>query len=361
MTAASVPAPLPSPRPETAPAAIRVPTEVRWVRITAVLLCVIGAGLTVWAFHRVPDVFPAATVLAVVLEVPLLLCGWWLARLSRPLRAPARTWSAAAVIWGATAATGCALQANEGLTGLWAKAAGVAFASNWSAALTAPLNEELAKVAGVALLALAAPRVIRGPLDGMVYGALVGLGFQVMENVTYSLNFIPLTGATNPGAAVALSAVLRVGLTALGSHWAMTAVAGAGVGYLAARGLRRGALPAAACLAGAMVMHLQFDAPAPALVILPKVLVNFVVVMVLYLILRRRYRTRARAALARQVATGAVPAVEAPFLLTRRSRRRRQRQYGFGPVREQVSSRQLAALAGIEEEALTGQGAVLNA
>ena len=115
------------------------------------------------------------------------------------------------------------------------------------------------------LIVLAAPRVIRGPLDGMIYGALVGLGFQVMENVTYSLNFIPLTGATNPGAAVALSAVLRVGLTGLGSHWAMTAVAGAGVGYLAARGLRGGALPAAACLAAAMGMHLLFDAPGPDL------------------------------------------------------------------------------------------------
>jgi len=324
---------------------------VRWVRGTAVLLCVIGAGLTAWAFHRVPAVFPAATVLAAVLQLPLLFLGWWLLRLARPLIAPARTWSAAAVIWGATAATGCALSANQGLTGLWAKAAGVEFASNWSAALTAPVNEELLKVAGVALIVLAAPRAIRGPLDGMIYGALVGLGFQVMENFTYSLNFIPQTGATDPGAAVAISAVIRVALTALGSHWAMTAVAGAGVGYLAARGLRGGAPPAAACLAAAMAMHLLFDAPGPGLAILLKVLVNFVVVLTFYLSLRRGYRARARAVLARRVAAGAVPGVEAPTLLTRRSRRRRQRLVPAGLVRDQVRSQQLAALADIEQEA----------
>jgi RsiW-degrading membrane proteinase PrsW (M82 family) len=329
------------------------PTDpvVRWVRGTAVLLCVVGAGLMAWAFHRVPAVFPAATVLAAVLQLPLLLAGWWLLRLARPLSAPARTWSAAAVIWGATAATGCALQANTGLTGLWAKATGVAFASNWSAALTAPVNEELLKAAGVALIVLAAPRVIRGPLDGMIYGALVGLGFQVMENFTYSLNFIPLTGSTDPGAAVAISAALRVVLTALGSHWAMTAVAGAGVGYLAARGLRGGAPPAAACLATAMAMHLLFDAPGPDLAIALKVLLNFAVVLAFYLTLQRGYRARARAALARRVASGAVPAVEAPTLLTRGGRRRRQRRAPVGTVRDQVRSAQLADLADIEQEA----------
>jgi hypothetical protein len=177
-----------------------------------------------------------------------------------------------------------------------------------------------------------------------------------MENFTYSLNFIPLTGATDPGAAVVISAVLRVALTALGSHWAMTAVAGAGVGYLAARGLRGGAAPAAACLAAAMAMHLLFDAPGPALAILLKVLLNFVVVLAFYLKLQRRYRARARAVLARHVATGSVPGIEARALLTRRSRRRRQRQVPFGPVRDEFVSRQLAALTDIEREAAQPAG-----
>ena len=342
MTAASAPAPL--------AATAQANRGVRWVRITAAMLCVIGAGLLAWAFYRALAVYPGATVLAAVLQLPLLFLGWWLLRLARPLSAPARTWSAAAVIWGATAATGCALSANQGLTGLWAKGAGVVFAGNWSAALTAPVNEELLKVAGVVLIVLAAPRAIRGPLDGMIYGALTGLGFQVMENFTYALNNIPLTGATDPAEAVVISTVVR-GLTSLGSHWAMTAVAGAGVGYLAARGLRGGAPRAAACLAAAMAMHLLFDAPAPGAVIVLKVLLNFVVVLVFYLMLRRAYRARARAALARHVAAGDVPAIEAPYLLSRRTRRRRQRRVPVGPVRDEVVSRQLADLADIEREA----------
>ncbi len=200
------------------------------------------------------------------------------------------------------------------------------------------------------LIVLAAPRAIRGPLDGMIYGALTGLGFQVMENFTYALNNIPLTGSTNPAEAVVISTVVR-GLTSPGSHWAMTAVAGAGVGYLAARGLRGGAPRAAACLAAAMAMHLLFDAPAPGAVIVLKVLLNFAVVLAFYLALRRGYRARARATLAGRVAAGAVPAVEAPYLLTRGGRRRRRRRVPVGPVRDEVVSRQLADLAAIEREA----------
>jgi hypothetical protein len=100
-----------------------------------------------------------------------------------------------------------------------------------------------------------------------------------------------------------------------------------------------------------MAMHLLFDAPAPGAVIVLKVLLNFAVAGVCYLLLRRGYRARARAALAGRVAAGAVPAIEAPYLLTRRSRRRRERQVPVGPVREEFISRQLAALADVEREA----------
>ena len=101
-----------------------------------------------------------------------------------------------------TAAAGCALLANKGLIGLWAKGAGPQFAANWSASLSAPLNEEILKLCGVIMIVLAAPRMIQGPLDGMIFGALVGLGFQATENVTYGLNSIMLSGATDPAKAV---------------------------------------------------------------------------------------------------------------------------------------------------------------
>jgi len=332
----------------TGPAGAMSATQsVRLVRLTAIVLCTFGAGVLSWQFYRYLVVFPAPTALAVILEIPLLLLGFVLLRLVRPVRAPALVWSAAAVAWGGTAAAGCALLANRGLIGLWAKGVGVRFAANWSASLTAPLNEEILKLCGVLMIVLAAPLVICGPLDGMVYGALAGLGFQATENVTYGLNSIVLSGATDPARAVADSMLVRVGLTALGSHWAMTAVAGAGVGFLVARG-RDGGLPAAACLLAAMAMHLLFDAPRVTIIV--KVGVNFVAVAGLYLALRHAYLDRARSQLAGWAAAGVISTEEQTGLL------RRRRWGGLakprpGAERDRLQVRQRELLAELDREA----------
>src|ERR1022692_1580297 len=180
------------------------------VRITAAIACAFGFVMIARSYAVAVRVFPGATVLALVLELPLVLAGFWLLRLLRPVRAPACRWSAAAVAWGMAAATGCALLANQALQGIWAKTA--------------------------------------------------GLGFQVAENFTYSVNAVPQFAATNPPAAAFLSAADRISLTGQGSHWAMTAVGGAGIGFLAARG-RRGGWPAAGLLLTAMAMHWWFDSP----------------------------------------------------------------------------------------------------
>jgi protease PrsW len=329
-----------------APAATTVspPESVRVVRITAVMLCTFGAAVLAWQFYRFLVVFPAPTVLAVALELPLLLVGFVLLRLVRPVRAPSLVWSAAAVAWGGTAATGCALLANRGLIGLWAKGVGVRFAANWSASLSAPLNEEILKLCGVVMIVLAAPLVISGPLDGMVYGALTGLGFQAAENVTYGLNSIILSGATSPDRAVVGSMLVRVGLTALGSHWTMTAVAGAGVGYVVARG-RDGVLPAVACLLGAMAMHLLFDAPGLAIIL--KVAVNFAVVAGLYIAVRHAYLDRARSLLAEWAAAGAISAEEQDGMLGRR-RWGGLAVPGAGAERDRLRARQHELLAELD-------------
>jgi protease PrsW len=325
--------------------------SIRLVEVTAVLACAFGTVVLSWQFFRFLQVFPGAALLAVALEIPLVVVGLAVLRLLRPVRPPAMTWSAAAVAWGATAAAGCALLANRGLISLWAKGAGTRFAANWSASLSAPLNEELLKVCGVVMIVLAAPRVIHGPLDGMIFGGLVGLGFQATENVTYGLNNIVLSGATEPARAVADSFTLRVGLTALGSHWTMSAIAGAGVGYFVAQ--RRGAengsvLAAVACLLGAMAMHLIFDAPQIAEVL--KVALNFAVVAVVYLLLANAYLTRARHALAERVAAGAISPHDAASLLSRR-RRRHELDHATAAERRELATERLSQLAEVEREA----------
>jgi RsiW-degrading membrane proteinase PrsW (M82 family) len=334
----------------SAPQPLGEERSLRIVRLTAGLLCVGGAAIMIWAFADYLFVFPAATALAIALQLPLLLIGFLLLRLLRPVRNPPLLWSAAATVWGASAAIGCALLANMGLDGLWAKTEGVAFAANWSNSLSAPLNEEVLKLCGVIMILLAAPGLIRGPLDGLVFGALTGIGFQAIENVTYGLDNIVQSGATNPGQAVISSWLVRLA-SGVGSHWAMTAVAGTGVGYLVARGRsRNGYLLALACLALAMIMHVLFDAPHPALAL--KVIVNFVIVGVLYILLADSYRERAHGALGRLRRTGAVSDDEAEHLLNRRFRRDQLRRAGSPAARDRVSARYDELLTDIEDQAV---------
>jgi RsiW-degrading membrane proteinase PrsW (M82 family) len=318
------------------------------VRITAAVVCTFGAIVLAWQFFRFLTVLPGDAAVAIAVELPVVAVGCWAARWLRPVHPPALIWSAAAIVWGATAATGCALLANEGLSGLWAKSAGPVFASAWSASLSAPLNEEVLKMCGVGMVVLAAPHVVRGPLDGMVIGALTGLGFQAAENVTYGLNAVALGGAVDPAAAVLGSAGYRIGVTGLGSHWAMTAVAGAGVGYLVRR-RRAGLTPAIGCLVAAMAMHVLFDAPYVPL--LANVGLDLAAVATFYLLLRRDYMIAARGFLAEQVAAGALRNSQAADLVSRGGRRRAIRRSGSSAERDQLRAHYQRSLAELDAAA----------
>jgi protease PrsW len=354
---------------------VSVHGSIRMVRICAALLCLFGAAVLIKEFGRFLIVFPGPAVLAAALELPLVLVGFALLRLLRPARSPALLWSAAALVWGGTAAAGCALLANEGLTGLWAKGAGVRFASDWSASLSAPLNEEVLKLCGVIMVALAAPLMINGPLDGLIYGALTGLGFQAVENVTYGFDAIISSGGTGPDRAVLDSALLRVGSGGLGSHWTMTAVAGAGAGFLiqyvrrrrvvsaagdggysaGEAGRRRAAEPgrgllaAAGCVAVAVGMHLLFDAPAVPIEI--KVAVNFAVAASLYLVLSSTFLNRARQLLAARAEAGLMSPADAGSILSRRRRRQELRQTRARAERDRLRARHQQILTQLDAEA----------
>lgn len=318
-----------------------------------VALCVLGLALIVFEFAPIIRVFPGPALLALLLLLFTLGIGVAVLGRVRPFRAPPRGWAWSGAAWGATAATGCATVANSGLQGIWFKTAGIDFGSQWAAALTAPLNEELLKVSGVVLIALGARQLVRGPLDGFFLGAFTGLGFQVMENWTYAMNSILSGGGVNGDNEVLQSFTTRVVLTGLGSHWAMSAVAGTGIGILLAHNdkpVRRRIIPAVLCLLTAMGMHWLFDAPllssAPGLA--GKVAINFLVAVGFYVVLRRGARRRARAFLL---------SPETPLsidLLTRRSRRRALRR--VPPARRPAAALRAAGyLAVVEEYAAAGK------
>jgi RsiW-degrading membrane proteinase PrsW (M82 family) len=257
-------------------------------------------------------------------------------------------------MWGALAACGIALVMNGLLVPAWTQALGVERAGAWAAAMSAPLNEELAKAAGVLLLAAVSTRLVRSAADGLVYGALIGLGFQVMENFTYGLNAIGLSGGVDPLASTFEVLWVRILLTGIGSHWAMSAVAGAGIGYaVSANGrstIRRVAV-AVGCLALAMGMHWFFDSPLGGgfAGTVAKPLVNFAIVMLVLLTVRHGFRARWAQVSDEEVMVRNLAPVEAHSLSRRRSRRRYLRHFPSGPVRASQERLQRLELDLLEE------------
>jgi protease PrsW len=172
-----------------------------------------------------------------------------------------RKLAAAGFVWGAVAAVGAfALLGNDAVMSLYAKGFGASFAYDWGAALTAPVNEELAKGAGVLLLLTLAPQLIRSPFDGLILGAFVGLGFQISEDISYA--FIGAANAFGDVGAAWETIVVRT-LASIPSHWMYSGVFGAGLIWFVGRPdvpARKGL--GAGLMLTAMLMHGLWNASA---------------------------------------------------------------------------------------------------
>jgi len=352
----AVPSPRPSPQDPPGPRRVppprrggglrtreqRLPALVSLVLIT--VLCLAGLLHLVLQLALPARVFFPEALLSVILGAATLVLGFWVLRRIRPVREPDADASLVAVAWGLFVATSAGVIANAGLGSVWAKGLGLDLAGVWGAALTAPLNEELLKLAGIVLVAVAFPSAVRGPVDGFAIGSLVGLGFEVTENFIYSINMVLMAGGTGGLVPVVQTTVLRVGLTGLGSHWALSAVAGTAVGLLAAVAWRpraRRAVGAALLVALSMVLHWFLDAPvfSDVLGILFKVAVIFATTMAVYFTARHAYRRRVRKALAAEAEGLGVRRSAASALATRHGRRRELRRVAL-PERPAVAARQ---------------------
>jgi RsiW-degrading membrane proteinase PrsW (M82 family) len=169
--------------------------------------------------------------------------------------------AAAGFVWGFVAATGAfALHGNDAAMDLYAKTLGASFAFDWGAALAAPIDEELAKGAGVLLLLILAPKLIRSPFDGLILGAFVGLGFQISEDISYA--WIGAANAFGDVGAAQSTIVVRT-LASIPSHWMYTAIFGAGLIWFIGRPdvpARKGL--GVGLMLTAMLMHGLWDASA---------------------------------------------------------------------------------------------------
>jgi len=203
----------------------RVPAFWVYVVVMAVSLFLLLAEQTV--FRRIsPSGYLLAWFLLILYAAPVFLLVYLLDLFERePL-----SLVFGALAWGAVAAASLAAIANQGWGLVVARLGGPEFASQWTAALTAPFAEEALKVLGVVLIVLIARDEVDDVMDGFVYGAMVGLGFSVIEDVFY---FMAVFGGQPSG--VLTGFFVRVLASGLYGHVLYSGLAGMGVAYFITR------------------------------------------------------------------------------------------------------------------------------
>jgi RsiW-degrading membrane proteinase PrsW (M82 family) len=220
---------------------------------TLVLLVVAVATSGVWFVRSLDDV-PMPIVLSAA--APALAWSWLITRIDR--RHPEPWWTlGAALLAGAVIAASASHVVNGWLLE-WANAVTGDRGRPLVGGFGGPVVEELAKAAALAYVMIAVRQLVDGTLDGIVYGALVGMGFAFTENVIY-LTFAVLMG----GSEGLVRAVYVRALLGGCNHAAFTATTGAAFGWAAKAGARPGRwLVPAIGLALAIVQHVVWNAVA---------------------------------------------------------------------------------------------------
>ena len=262
-----------------------------------------------------------------------------------------------AFLWGAIIAIPPTLYIERGLNGallgfFGAHGLAVGLTRAATQAGVAGVTEELIKGAGLLLLMLVLRDEFDNVTDGVIYGALVGAGFAMVENFVYF--------AVSPRSDLG---VLIVGRIALGwlSHSTFSALFGAGLGYIRETRDRRARwLAPIGGMIGAIILHAYFDfialsvevtqeAHSGPLVLLARfgdwlpvastfadylpLLLTELALLTIVLAALRREAAVVRAYLAVEVLSGVVTPDEYLFVQNARLRSLVERRYGlsYGP------------------------------
>lgn len=264
-----------------------------------------------------------------------------------------------AFVWGALVATAGAISGNVAIAGLVAKTAGLEFAAVWTPAIAGPTTEEVLKTAGIIAIALLARGAIGSALDGMVYGAMVGLGFQIVENVLYAINAIALNGAEDEITPVVGIFILRGLLSGLWSHAMYSALIGAGVGYALSqhdRSIPRRIAVATIAFSLGWGLHFLWNSPLLTtrfgngagilLAILLKGLLGLAIIAVVYRFAKASDRHWFVQTLSGEVDSGVLSQAELDSMLSIRQRRRFRRRTAGAPRIIRRRQRLMIDLAG---------------
>lgn len=293
----------------------------------------VGLGLVVYGLiHQYPllaqsaSVYPGPAALAAILwlvyAVVLAVIVYRLELFER--RSPITM--VGAFVWGAVVVSGIGVTAAPAMHDLVEKLIGPDLA-DWVPAIAAPLVEEPLKMLGVVALAFIPGARINSALDGLFFGLLVGLGFEVTESFLYTAQ-----GAASEGGdymIVVLTFILRGVVGGLWNHPTYTGITGAGVGYFfgsKASAARRWTVMLGS-LVVAMILHGFFDSPLvengnPFVSSVVKGFPALVLLLVLLRIARRRERTVFGGIAETQIPDDLVGPDELETLMNRKSRKR---------------------------------------
>jgi RsiW-degrading membrane proteinase PrsW (M82 family) len=221
----------------------------------------VGAGISM----LLPSWFSNLTGSPTVFGIAMLFTGifgalmvWLITRLTALDPKPGSIY-AGALLFGAFAATALVQVASQPMNTILQS---VFSDDALSGAFAAATIEEIYKALGVVLVFLIAPWWWRRTIDGLVIGALVGLGFQMFEDIQYFM--MGSSGDANPMARAFEIFVDRILLTGFISHAAYTGLFGAAFAFAVTRKDESNAMRWGTALLGllaAWLAHLYWDLP----------------------------------------------------------------------------------------------------
>lgn len=228
-----------------------------------------------------------------------------------------------ALAWGAVVAVGIALGVDVLLGLLFPAGPDDPTRDALSSVVQAPLVEEFAKGLGVFVVFVIGRRAFDGPVDGVVYGALVGAGFAFTENILYFATSLIEGGVSD----TAFTFVLR-GILSPFAHVMFTSL----TGYALGRAARRGASVGGAAATGligmlfAAALHALWNGSAMFAdffhLYVTLQIPLFVAFVVGFIMLRREEARLTRARLGEYAAAGWFTPAEVEMLATGAGRRR---------------------------------------
>jgi RsiW-degrading membrane proteinase PrsW (M82 family) len=270
--------------------------------VTAAVLALTaaGAGGRVFAIAATVAILPLPLYIGVVL---------WLDR----FEPEPREMLAIAFLWGASVA----VVVSGVVNGLMSAAAG----QGWAALASAPVVEEALKAAILVRFYVARKDEFDGVVDGVIYSAMVGLGFAFAENVDYYGRALQHGGA----AGLAVLFTLR-GMIAPFSHPLFTSMTGLGLGVARQSASRAMAVAGPAVgFVGAVALHALWNAGASAglffFVVYGLVMIPALAALLAIVAVSLKFEGRViRAQLAPEAATGLLPPDEYARLCSVRGR-----------------------------------------